>query len=91
MRKCLIGLLLLLGLSLHARDEAPAFLEGTCGSGSLKQEGNLWVLRVSGTPEEIGTQEGTHLREPIRALIQGYLTKRIGEGKIREEAVEKAR
>lgn len=76
---------------LNGREDPKGFLEGECGRGSLKREGALWVLRVSGTPAEIGTQEGSLLSGPIRALVQGYLPRLIGEGALRTEALRKAR
>lgn len=42
--------------------------ERHCGQGSLTVRGGIPVVQVYGTPEEMGTQYGTLLKEPLHAL-----------------------
>jgi len=43
--------------------------ERHCGPGSLKVCGGIPVVHVYGTPEQMGTQYGTLLKEPLHALV----------------------
>jgi hypothetical protein len=62
----------------------------THGKGRLEVlPSGLAVLHLAGTPEEMGEQHGTLLREPIRFLVEKYLPKVLrGE---REAALGQAR
>jgi len=67
-----------------------AFRPGTHGKGRLEVlPSGLPVLHLVGTPEEMGSQHGTLLREEIRALVRDYLPK-VLRGP-REMALAKAR
>ena len=50
------------------------------GSGSLQRRGPYLVLRVAGTPEEMGRQHGTLLRRTIRFMLANYTALRGGRG-----------
>lgn len=63
---------------------------GECGKGRLEVlPSGLAILHVAGTPEEMGTQHGTLLRDQVRALVKDYLPK-VLRGK-REDALARAR
>jgi hypothetical protein len=67
-----------------------AFVPASHGKGRLEVlPSGLPVLHLAGTPEEMGAQHGTLLREEIRGLIRDYLPK-VLRG-TRESALEKAR
>lgn len=61
-----------------------------CGKGRLEVlPSGLAILHVAGTPEEMGTQHGTLLRDQVQALMKDYLP-RVLRGK-REDALARAR
>lgn len=63
---------------------------GTHGKGRLEiLPSGLAVLHVAGTPEEMGEQHGTLLRDAVRALVKDYLPGILRGG--REGALERAR
>jgi isopenicillin-N N-acyltransferase-like protein len=75
--------------------EAPAgpavpWKPGEHGKGRLEVlPSGLAVLHVEGTPEEMGAQHGTLLRDQVRALVKDYLPK-VLRGK-REDALARAK
>lgn len=46
---------------------------GAAPPGRLETIGGITVVRLSGTPKEMGVQAGTLLKEQIRALLRDYL------------------
>jgi hypothetical protein len=71
----------------------PATVEwkaGTHGKGRLEVlPSGLAVLHVAGTPEEMGEQHGTLLKDAVRALVKDYLPKVLRGA--RETALGRAR
>jgi len=62
---------------------------GECGKGRLEVlPSGLAILHVAGTPEEMGTQHGTLLRDQVQVLVKDYLPK-VLRGK-REDALARA-
>ncbi len=72
---CLCIFILLVGIAFLAPTGAPHryFQEGTCGRASLTYVGEVPVLHLYGSPEEMGHQYGTLLASQIRLLIGRYL------------------
>ncbi len=59
-----------------AKGPAIPWKAGECGKGRLEVlPSGLAVLHVAGTPEEMGAQHGTLLREQVRSLVKDYLPK----------------
>ena len=56
----------------------PGYRPGTHGQGSLHLDHGVPYLRVRGTPEQMGEQTGTLLRNQIRYLIRWYLLPLLG-------------
>jgi hypothetical protein len=72
------------------KDPASPWTPAVHGKGRLEVlPSGLAVLHLAGTPEEMGEQHGTLLRDPIRALVKDYLPKVLRGD--RESALARAR
>ena len=60
--------------------EYPAFQKGEAAGGSLKILQGVPVLHLKGTPEQMGTQAGTLLKEHINYLLKHYFPHFIQPG-----------
>jgi len=47
------------------------------GKGTVKLHHGQMVLRIAGTPEELGTQHGRLLRKSIRKMLKGYVERGV--------------
>ncbi|GEM_PF-3243806 len=89
----LLGLCLLFSVPACGR-EVPSGISwtaGTCAQGSLMKREGVWVLRLAGTPEEMGQQAGTLLKPQVRALIGSYVPRmQKASGRTREDLLQEA-
>jgi hypothetical protein len=69
--KYLLATLVALVSSAWALPSSPAPLRTS--QGSLAWDGAIPVLRLTGSPYEMGAQQGTLLRQPLRESVQTYL------------------
>lgn len=69
--KCLLATLVAVLSSICALPSLPAPLPSMAGS--LTLEGGMPILRLQGSPYEMGAQHGILLRQPLRQIVQDYL------------------
>jgi hypothetical protein len=77
-------------LGLYERPAAPDWTPRTAGKGRLEVVHGVPVLRLEGTPEEMGEQAGKLVGREARALAECYLPAFIGSRKELEDARARA-
>jgi hypothetical protein len=68
---------LLLALSISGSREGPLALQAPNPTGHYEETSGINLVCLEGDPYEMGLQQGTLVREPLRELVAGYLHQRI--------------
>lgn len=85
MRTLFSGLAILLLLAQGAcAHSPPAFRPAEVENGSLKRHQKVWVMQLSGTPEQRGKAAGVLVGEQIRWVLPRYLKATLGSAKLPE-------
>jgi len=85
MRTLFSGLAILLLLAQGAcAHSPPAFRPAKVKNGSLDRHQKVWVMQLSGTPEQRGKAAGSLVGEQIRWVLPRYLKATLGSAKLPE-------
>jgi len=76
-----LAVLLLMAQSACAHSP-PAFRPAEVKNGSLKRQGQVWVLQLSGTPKQRGKAAGALVGEQIRWVLPRYLEATLGSKEV---------
>lgn len=83
MRTLLSGLAIVLLIAPGAcAHSPPAFKPAEVEHGSLKRQGQVWVMQLSGTPQERGKAAGSLVGEQIRWVLPRYLKATLGSKEV---------
>jgi len=81
MRFFSLALVLFLAQSACAHSP-PAFCPAEVENGSLKRQGQVWVMQLSGTPKQRGRAAGALVGEQIRWVLPRYLKATLGSKEV---------
>ena len=84
MRRVVLVIILLLAQGACAHSP-PAFRPAEVENGSLKRHGQVWVMQLSGTPEQRGKAAGALVGEQIRWVLPRYLKATLGSKEVSEQ------
>jgi hypothetical protein len=76
-----LAILLLMAQSACAHSP-PAFQSAQVENGSLKRQGQVWVMQLSGTPKQRGKAAGALVGEQIRWVLPRYLKATLGSKEV---------
>lgn len=78
-------LMVLLAAHSACAHSPPAFRSAEVKNGSLKRQGQVWVMQLSGTPQQRGRAAGVLVGEQIRWVLPRYLKETLGSEKVPEQ------